>query len=56
MTKYIELHPGGSGSILQHAGKDDNRDFDNQGHTPKATTILDKYIVGTVPAKVFVLY
>ena len=36
VTSYLNSHPGGVGKIMQYAGKDATKAFQQQGHSPKA--------------------
>mmetsp|Transcript_15424 Transcript_15424/g.29091 ORF Transcript_15424/g.29091 Transcript_15424/m.29091 type:complete len:924 (+) Transcript_15424:130-2901(+) len=44
-TEYLELHPGGSDSILINAGGDSTEDF-VAIHSSKATKMLEKFYIG----------
>ena len=36
VTSYLNSHPGGVGKIMQYAGKDATKAFQQQGHSPEA--------------------
>lgn len=44
-TEYLELHPGGTDSIVINAGEDATEDF-VAIHSMKATKMLEKYYIG----------
>ncbi|CAH0561032.1 unnamed protein product [Brassicogethes aeneus] len=48
VTEYMEDHPGGSDLILEHAGKDGTKDFENTGHSNDAKKELKKYKIGEI--------
>ncbi|KAF9412115.1 hypothetical protein HW555_009291 [Spodoptera exigua] len=48
LTKYIDEHPGGTDTILEDAGKDASRSFDDVGHSSDARQILVKYKIGEI--------
>ncbi|KAJ8728491.1 hypothetical protein PYW07_006187 [Mythimna separata] len=48
LTKYIDEHPGGYDTIMEDAGKDCTRNFDDVGHTTDALIILAKYKIGEI--------
>ncbi|CAK1588839.1 unnamed protein product [Parnassius mnemosyne] len=47
VTSYVSQHPGGD-VILEEAGKDATKAFDDVGHSSDARTILDKYKIGEI--------
>eukprot|EP01100_Stratorugosa_tubuloviscum_P002616 TRINITY_DN1622_c0_g4_i2.p1 TRINITY_DN1622_c0_g4~~TRINITY_DN1622_c0_g4_i2.p1 ORF type:complete len:148 (-),score=70.84 TRINITY_DN1622_c0_g4_i2:65-508(-) len=46
VTKFLEEHPGGSEIILDTAGKDATRQFDDTGHSNGAIKQLDDFYIG----------
>ncbi|CAH0397675.1 unnamed protein product [Chilo suppressalis] len=48
LTNYIAEHPGGVDSIMEEAGTDSTKAFDESGHTPDAKTIMAKYKIGEI--------
>ncbi|XP_057489900.1 cytochrome b5-like [Actinidia eriantha] len=46
VTKFLEEHPGGEEVLLESAGKDATKDFDDIGHSQAAKNLLVKYQVG----------
>ncbi|KAJ8721122.1 hypothetical protein PYW08_006587 [Mythimna loreyi] len=48
LTKYIDEHPGGYDTIMEDAGKDCTRNFDDVGHTTDALILLAKYKIGEI--------
>jgi nitrate reductase (NAD(P)H) len=47
ITSYLSSHPGGAEIILNCAGKNATREFDDIGHSKNAVKILQKYEIGT---------
>lgn len=41
-------HPDGPDSIMEQAGKDATKEFDQTGHTADAKTIMTKYKIGEI--------
>lgn len=46
VTKYLDDHPGGSEIIMNLAGGDATREFDDIGHSVSAIQTLQKYEIG----------
>ncbi|XP_033113122.1 cytochrome b5-like [Anneissia japonica] len=46
VTQFLTEHPGGKEIILEHAGRDATGPFKTKGHSPEATKLLSKYIIG----------
>lgn len=46
MTKFLEEHPGGEEVLIESAGKDATKEFDDIGHSKAAKQLLLKYQVG----------
>ncbi|KAL6974865.1 hypothetical protein U1Q18_005551 [Sarracenia purpurea var. burkii] len=46
VTAFLEEHPGGSEVLIESAGKDATKDFDDIGHSKAAKNLLLKYQVG----------
>jgi cytochrome P450/predicted heme/steroid binding protein len=51
-TKFVSGdkggHPGGAEVLLQYAGADGTSEFDFISHSPVATKLLEKYVIGTL--------
>lgn len=48
VTKFLEEHPGGDDVLLEAAGKDATKDFEDIGHSKAAQNFLLKYQVGVI--------
>ncbi|XP_064541626.1 cytochrome b5 type B [Drosophila montana] len=48
VTKFTKDHPGGPELILEVAGKDATKAFNNAGHSPDAVQQLKQYKIGEV--------
>nr|XP_048322594.1 cytochrome b5-like [Ziziphus jujuba var. spinosa] len=48
VTKFLEEHPGGEEVLLESAGKDATKDFEDIGHSKAAKHLLLKYQVGVL--------
>lgn len=48
MTKFLEEHPGGEEVLIEVAGKDATKDFDNIGHSKAAHNMLINFQVGVL--------
>lgn len=48
MTKFLEEHPGGDEVLIESAGKDATKEFDDIGHSKAAKEVLLKYQVGVL--------
>ncbi|CAO1428301.1 unnamed protein product [Diamesa hyperborea] len=46
VTEYLEHHPGGKALIMEFAGKDATKDFDDSGHSSDAYKMLKKFKIG----------
>ncbi|CAM8974666.1 unnamed protein product [Rhodiola kirilowii] len=46
VTKFLDAHPGGDDVLLEVAGKDVTKEFENVGHSNAAQVLLAKYQVG----------
>uniref|UniRef100_A0A7N0UVN9 Cytochrome b5 heme-binding domain-containing protein n=1 Tax=Kalanchoe fedtschenkoi TaxID=63787 RepID=A0A7N0UVN9_KALFE len=46
VTEFLETHPGGDDVLLEVAGKDATKEFQDVGHSKEATALLGKYQVG----------
>ncbi|XP_026477648.1 cytochrome b5-like [Ctenocephalides felis] len=51
VTAYKEEHPGGPEILLDNAGTDGTKEFDDIGHSPDAKKIMQKYLIGTLEEK-----
>ncbi|PON54245.1 Nitrate reductase NADH dependent [Parasponia andersonii] len=48
VTKFLEEHPGGEEVLIELAGKDATRGFEDVGHSKAAQSLLLKYQVGVL--------
>ncbi|KAL5777632.1 hypothetical protein ACOSP7_010558 [Xanthoceras sorbifolium] len=48
VTEFLEEHPGGEEVLLESAGKDATKEFENIGHSNAAQKLLLKYQVGVL--------
>ncbi|GAB2293828.1 hypothetical protein Dimus_028040 [Dionaea muscipula] len=48
VSKFLEEHPGGEEVLMEVAGKDASKEFDDIGHSPAAQKLLLKYQVGVL--------
>ncbi|XP_058221178.1 cytochrome b5-like [Rhododendron vialii] len=48
VTKFLEEHPGGEEVLIESAGKDATKEFDEIGHSKAAKEMLLKYQVGVL--------
>ncbi|KAK3231260.1 hypothetical protein Dsin_003141 [Dipteronia sinensis] len=53
VTKFLELHPGGEEVLIESAGKDSTKEFENIGHSYAAKKLLLKYQVGVIGGYTF---
>ncbi|KAG7302327.1 hypothetical protein JYU34_013825 [Plutella xylostella] len=49
VTSFLEEHPGGADSLLEVAGQDGTRQFEDVGHSEDARKLLKKYYIGDLP-------
>ncbi|KAE9457225.1 hypothetical protein C3L33_10873, partial [Rhododendron williamsianum] len=49
VTKFLEEHPGGEEVLIESAGKDATKEFDDIGHSKAAKEMLLKYQDDPVP-------
>lgn len=49
VTKFLDEHPGGDEVILELAGKDVTKEFDDVGHSSAAKKLLSKFQIGVLP-------
>ncbi|KAJ4964584.1 hypothetical protein NE237_016433 [Protea cynaroides] len=49
VTKFLEEHPGGEEVLVEVAGKDVTKEFEEVGHSKAAKNMLVKYQVGVLP-------
>ncbi|XP_018803811.1 PREDICTED: cytochrome b5 [Bactrocera latifrons] len=48
VTKFINEHPGGAESILEYAGKDATKAFNQVGHSSDAIKEMKSYKIGVI--------
>ncbi|XP_075982301.1 cytochrome b5-like [Anticarsia gemmatalis] len=48
LTKYMHEHPGGDDVLMDEAGKDATRAFDDVGHSSDAKHVMTKHKVGEI--------
>ncbi|XP_043524655.1 cytochrome b5-like isoform X4 [Frieseomelitta varia] len=48
ITKFLKEHPGGEEILLDLAGKDSTKCFDDIGHSTEAIHLRETYKIGTV--------
>ncbi|XP_017789217.1 PREDICTED: cytochrome b5-like [Habropoda laboriosa] len=48
VTKFLKEHPGGEEVLIDLAGKDATKCFDDVGHTIEAIQLRETYKIGTV--------
>ncbi|KAJ5504589.1 Cytochrome b5 [Penicillium fimorum] len=51
VTKYLEDHPGGSAILIEVAGTDATKAFEETGHSDEAREELVQYYVGDLPSE-----
>ncbi|XP_057334422.1 uncharacterized protein LOC130673435 isoform X2 [Microplitis mediator] len=49
-TEFIKKHPGGGDVLSEYAGRDGTLAFISTGHSKLANNLLDKYLIGELPA------
>ncbi|XP_017064109.1 cytochrome b5 [Drosophila eugracilis] len=50
VTKFRLEHPGGEDSLVEVAGRDATKDFNDVGHSSEAREMLKKYYIGDLAA------
>ncbi|ALC48477.1 CG3566 [Drosophila busckii] len=50
VTKFRDEHPGGADALIDVAGRDATKDFNDVGHSAEAREMLKKYFVGNLAA------
>ncbi|KAM7356060.1 uncharacterized protein ACRADG_001921 isoform 2-T2 [Cochliomyia hominivorax] len=53
VTKFLKDHPGGDDIILEHAGKDATRAFNDVGHSIDAIQDMKTFKIGVVDNQIF---
>lgn len=48
VTKYLDEHPGGLDILLEHAGQEATKDFEEIGHSREARNKMKEFIVGRI--------
>ena len=48
VTKWKDMHPGGSGVLTNYAGKDATTAFKDRGHSDGAKKKMRSFIIGKV--------
>ncbi|KAF7830565.1 cytochrome b5-like [Senna tora] len=48
VTKFLASHPGGEDALIEVAGKDATKEFDDTGHSGGAKNLLREYQVGVL--------
>ena len=48
VSNYVDLHPGGSKYLLEYAGKDVSQEYDQVGHSKRATKQLMSFKIGDI--------
>ncbi|XP_011182432.2 cytochrome b5 [Zeugodacus cucurbitae] len=51
MTEFIKEHPGGEESILEYAGRDATKAFNEVGHSTDAIKEMKSYKIGVIRAE-----
>uniref|UniRef100_A0A1A9USY8 Cytochrome b5 n=1 Tax=Glossina austeni TaxID=7395 RepID=A0A1A9USY8_GLOAU len=46
LTKFRDEHPGGEDVLVEVAGRDATKDFDEVGHSQDAKDMMKKYCIG----------
>ncbi|XP_032308880.1 cytochrome b5 isoform X2 [Drosophila ananassae] len=50
VTKFLHEHPGGEETLIDVAGRDGTKAFNDVGHSSEARQILKKYFIGNLAA------
>ncbi|KAG2663542.1 hypothetical protein I3843_16G037200 [Carya illinoinensis] len=53
VTKFLKEHPGGEEVLMESAGKDASKEFEDVGHSKGAQSLLRKYQVGVLQGHIF---
>ncbi|KAI9004888.1 cytochrome b5-like heme/steroid binding domain-containing protein [Phycomyces nitens] len=48
ITKFVDEHPGGEEVLVDEGAKDATASFNDIGHSPEASEMLEKYYIGDV--------
>lgn len=48
VSNYVDLHPGGSKYLLEYAGRDVSQEFDQVGHSKRASKQLGFLKIGEI--------
>ncbi|KAL9880473.1 cytochrome b5 isoform X2 [Glossina fuscipes] len=51
LTKFRDEHPGGEEVLVEVAGRDATKDFDEVGHSQDAKDMMKKYCIGELEDK-----
>lgn len=50
VSKFLDEHPGGEEVLLDVAGKNATREYEDVGHSDEADQLMAKYLIGTYDA------